>query len=118
MSTNEQTLYQAVWLDPMRALKDEDCARLEQSGLKPLTINILADLRTALTQAQLVVVRLLDSADLFKEVSELIKTMGFNVPVVCRVDRRNLALTVEAMSLGALHVVAADDWTPASWKIG
>jgi len=102
----------------MRALKDEDCARLEQSGLKPLTITILADLRTALTQAQLVVVRLLDSADLYREVSELIKTMGFNVPVVCRVDRRNLALTVEAMSLGALHVVAADDWTPASWQVG
>ena len=50
----------------MRALKDEDCARLEQSGLKPLTITILADLRTALTQAQLVVVRLLDSADLYR----------------------------------------------------
>ena len=66
MSTNEQTVYQAVWLDPMRALKYEDCARLEQSGLKPLTITILADLRTALTQAQLVVVRLLDSADLYR----------------------------------------------------
>ena len=116
MSTNEQTVFQAVWLDPMRALKDEDCARLEQSGLQPITINILADLRAALTQAQLVVVRLLDNIDLYKEVSELIKTMGFNVPVVCRVDRRNLALTVEAMSQGALHVVAADDWTPASWK--
>lgn len=117
MSTNDQTVYQAVWLDPMRALKDEDCARLAESGLQPLTINMLSDLPGALTQAQVVVVRLMDTVDLYKEVSELIRTMGFNVPVICRVDRRNLSLTVEAMAQGALHVAAADDWTPASWTV-
>ncbi|MCH9848230.1 MAG: sigma-54 factor interaction domain-containing protein, partial [Betaproteobacteria bacterium] len=59
----------------------------------------------------------MDTVDLYKEVSELIRTMGFNVPVICRVDRRNLSLTVEAMAQGALHVAAADDWTPASWTV-
>jgi two-component system, response regulator FlrC len=100
----------------MRALQEDESAKLAELGLAPITINILADLRQALAHAQVVVVRLLDSLELFTEVKQLIKTLGYDVPVVCRVERRNLSLTVQAMQHGALHVVAADDWSAAAWR--
>ncbi|MFB0916314.1 MAG: sigma-54-dependent Fis family transcriptional regulator, partial [Burkholderiaceae bacterium] len=115
MTANEQLHFSAVWLDPMRTLQDDECGKLGEVGIAPITINMLADLRTALTQAHVVVVRLLDNLELFTEVTQLIATMGFKVPVVCRVERRNLSLTVQAMQEGALHVVAADDYSVKAW---
>ena len=115
MIANQQLHLSAVWLDPMRTLQDDECVKLGEVGITPITINMLADLRTALTHAQVVVVRLLDSLELFTEVTQLIATMGFKVPVVCRVERRNLSLTVQAMQEGALHVVAADDYSVNAW---
>jgi two-component system response regulator FlrC len=115
VTANEQLHFSAVWLDPMRTLQDDECGKLGEVGIAPITINMLADLRTALTQAHVVVVRLLDNLELFTEVTQLIATMGFKVPVVCRVERRNLSLTVQAMQEGALHVVAADDYSVKAW---
>jgi two-component system response regulator FlrC len=37
------------------------------------------------------------------------------LPVICRVDRRHLELTVSALKRGACHVLAADDWSAKSW---
>ena len=99
----------------MRALQDDECAKLGECGVAPVTINILADLRQALTSAHVVVVRLLDSLELFTEVTQLIATLGYQVPVVCRVERRNLSLTVQAMQHGALHVIATDDYSVQAW---
>jgi two-component system response regulator FlrC len=36
---------------------------------------------------------------------------------VCRVDRRHLELVVDAMRHGALHVLPADEWSPAAWQV-
>ena len=65
MTANQHTHFSAVWLDPMRALQEDESAKLAELGLAPITINILADLRQALAHAQVVVVRLLDSLELF-----------------------------------------------------
>jgi two-component system response regulator FlrC len=36
--------------------------------------------------------------------------------VLCRVERRRLEVVVEAMRLGALHVLPADEWDPNAWR--
>ena len=43
--------------------------------------------------------------------------MGVALPVVCRIERRQLELAVQAMRQGAAHVLAHDDWSEESWKI-
>ena len=57
-----------------------------------------------------------DSAELLQEVQTLIGQLGNTVPVLCRVDRRRMEVAVDAMRLGALHVLPADEWTPAVWQ--
>jgi two-component system response regulator FlrC len=39
------------------------------------------------------------------------------VPVICRVERQHLSLAVQAMRLGAYHVMAADEWTVPAWQV-
>jgi two-component system response regulator FlrC len=63
------------------------------------------------------IIRLGDSAELLKEVQTLIGQLGCIVPVVCRVERRRMEVAVDAMRLGALHVVPADEWHVDSWRI-
>jgi two-component system response regulator FlrC len=48
-------------------------------------------------------------------VQTLIGQLGFNVPVICRVERRRMEVTVDAMRHGALHVLPADEWSARAW---
>ncbi|MEY4443903.1 MAG: Nif-specific regulatory protein [Pseudomonadota bacterium] len=50
------------------------------------------------------------------EVQTLIAQLGSLVPVVCRVDRQDLDVVVDAMRSGALHVVPCDEWNVSSWQ--
>jgi len=106
----------AVWLDPFSPLDAADRAQLSAAGISLETVSTLGDLTLALRRAHTVVIRLGDSAELLQEVQTLVAQLGHTVPVLCRVDRRRMEVAVDAMRLGALHVLPADEWTPGAWQ--
>jgi two-component system response regulator FlrC len=111
------TTVHAIWLDPLSSLQDGERDALAAAGVLATSVSTLDDLRKGLTQARMVVIRLAHSVELLKEVQQLIAALGHQVPVVCRVHRRDLELTVAAMREGASHVVPSDEWSPASWQV-
>jgi two-component system response regulator FlrC len=116
VNTSTSNVLQAVWLDPFSPLDDEQRAQLGEAGLALHAISTLGDLTLALRRAHVMIIRLGDSADLLREVQTLIGQLGFNVPVICRVERRRMEVTVDAMRHGALHVLPADEWSSAAWQ--
>ena len=107
----------AVWLDPFSPLVDADREKLLEAHIQLQQVSTLGEMNMALRQAHVLVIRLGDSADLLKEVQTLIGQLGCIVPVVCRVERRRMEVAVDAMRLGALHVLPADEWDAGSWRI-
>ena len=107
---------QAVWLDPFSSLDDEQRAQLSEAGLALQAIATLGDLTLALRRAHVMIIGLGDSADMLREVQTLIGQLGFNVPVICRVERRRLEVAVDAMRHGALHVLPSDEWSVSAWQ--
>ena len=107
---------QALWLDPFQPLADAVQAQLAAGGLTVHAVSTLEELQAKLSGADLLVVRLGDSTDLLQELQALTATLGFELPIVCRVDRRHLELVVAAMRQGALHVLPADDWSIEAWQ--
>ena len=110
-------LIKAVWLDPFSPLVDADREKLSQAHIEPQQVSTVGELNLALRKAHVLVVRLGDSADLLKEVLTLIAQLGCAVPVVCRVERRRMEVAVDAMRLGALHVLPSDEWDTACWRV-
>ena len=106
----------AVWLDPFSPLNDAERAQLDAAGITLECVSTLGDMNLALRRAHLLVVRLGDSADLLLEVQTLVAQLGHMVPVLCRVERRRMEVVVEAMRLGALHALPADEWSPQAWR--
>ena len=107
----------ALWLDPFQPLADAVQAQMASGGLKVHPVSTLEELQAQLADADLLVVRLGDTIELLQELQALTSTLGFTVPIVCRVDRRHLELVVAAMRQGALHVVPADDYGAETWQI-
>ena len=106
----------AIWLDPFSPLDESDKAQLRLAGIDAACVNTLGELNLALSRAHVVVVRLAQSAELMHEVQTLIAQLGSLVPVVCRVDRQEMDVVVDAMRSGALHVVPVDEWNVSSWQ--
>jgi two-component system response regulator FlrC len=106
----------AVWLDPFSPIDAAERAQLDAAGISLETVSTLGDLTLALRRAHVLVIRLGDSAELLQEVQTLIAQLGHTVPVLCRVDRRRMEVAVDAMRLGALHVLSSDEWSAASWQ--
>ena len=106
----------AVWLDPFSPLGEAERAQLDAAGVTLECVSTLGEMNVALRRAHVLVVRLGDSADLLLEVQTLIAQLGHVVPVLCRVERRRMEVVVEAMRLGALHVLPADEWEPQAWR--
>jgi len=106
----------AVWLDPFSPINAADRAQLDAAGISLETVSTLGDLTLALRRAHVLVIRLGDSAELLQEVQTLIAQLGHTVPVLCRVDRRRMEVAVDAMRLGALHVLSADEWSASAWQ--
>jgi two-component system response regulator FlrC len=106
----------AVWLDPFSPIDAADRAQLDAAGISLETVSTLGDLTLALRRAHVLVIRLGDSAELLQEVQTLIAQLGHTVPVLCRVDRRRMEVAVDAMRLGALHVLPADEWSANAWQ--
>ena len=117
MNTSTSNLLQAVWLDPFSPLDDEQRAQLGEAGLALHAISTLGDLTLALRRAHVMVIGLGDSADMLREVQTLIGQLGFNVPVICRVERRRMEVAVDAMRNGALHVLPSDEWSVQAWHV-
>ena len=117
MNTSTPNLLQAVWLDPFSPLDDEQHAQLGEAGLALHAISTLGDLTLALRRAHVMVIGLGDSADMLREVQTLIGQLGFNVPVICRVERRRMEVAVDAMRHGALHVLPSDEWSVQAWHV-
>jgi two-component system, response regulator FlrC len=106
----------AVWLDPFSPIDAADRAQLDAAGISLETVSTLGDLTLALRRAHVLVIRLGDDAELLQEVQTLIAQLGHTVPVLCRVDRRRMEVAVDAMRLGALHVLSSDEWSAAAWQ--
>jgi two-component system response regulator FlrC len=117
VNTSTPNVLQAVWLDPFSPLDDEQRAQLGEAGLALHAISTLGDLTLALRRAHVMVIGLGDSADMLREVQTLIGQLGFNVPVICRVERRRMEVAVDAMRHGALHVLPSDEWSVQAWHV-
>ena len=112
---------QALWLDPFRALRPQDQAALIDLGMSVHVVRTLDDLNVPIRagEVDLVVVGLGQDCDLLHAVKDLIDACPSEQKrpsILCRVERRNLEVTVAAMRTGALHVIATDDWAVATWE--
>jgi len=115
VTAQTETAHPALWLDPKSAVDATERAQLLAAGLQLLPVATLDDLKQGLAQARLVVIRLMGDISLLEEVKKLTQAFGHAVPVLCRVDRHQLELGIDAMRRGAYHVLAADDWSAQSW---
>ena len=116
MNASPVYVIHAVWLDPFSPIDMAERAQLSTAGISLETVSTLGDLTLALRRAHVLVIRLGDSAELLNEVQTLVAQLGHTVPVLCRVERRRMEVAVDAMRLGALHVLSADEWAPSAWK--
>ncbi len=116
MTAQTETQHPALWLDPLSAVGATEREQLAATGLQLLPVSTLDDLKHGLAKARLVVIRLMGDISLLEEVKKLTKAFGHAVPVLCRVDRNNLELGIEAMRRGAYHVLPADDWSSDCWR--
>ena len=111
----------ALWLDPFRPLTAADRAQLAAAGLDVLALSTLDELQAAInaapSQTSTVVLGLGADIELLQDTLALIQTTGRNVALVCRLERRQLELAVLALHSGACHVLAADDWSAAAWRL-
>ena len=115
MNASTVNLTNAVWLDPFKPLDNHERTQLEAAGISLSMVNTLGELNSALRQAHLLIIRLAESTDLLEEVLTLVSQLGHNIPVLCRVERRRMDVVVQAMRLGALHVLPNDEWDASAW---
>ena len=106
----------ALWLDPEAALSPEHSHALQVSGWAVMPVNTLDHLLAHAADAAMVVLHLALDVTRLKAVQQLLQDAGLSTPVVCRVDRHELDLAVEATQAGALTVLAAQDVRTASWQ--
>ncbi|WP_300554681.1 sigma-54 dependent transcriptional regulator [Limnohabitans sp. Rim8] len=105
----------ALWLDPESSLSAEHSQALHAAGWATAAIHTLDELLAHAADAALVVLHLTSDVTRLKAVQQLLQDAGLNTPLVCRVDRHELDLAVEASQSGALTVLAADDVRTTSW---
>ncbi len=106
----------ALWLDPETALSPEHSQALQVSGWAVMPVTTLDNLVSHAADAAVVVLHLALDVTRLKAVQQLLQEAGLNTPVVCRVDRHELDLVVEATQAGALTVLAAQDVRPLAWQ--
>ncbi len=106
----------ALWLDPVQPLAAPEHAQLALAGMSVHRLHTLDDIQKQLTDADWIVVRLDNSLERLHAVLTVQHQAQISVPVICRVDRQHLSLAVQAMRLGAYHVMAADEWSVPAWQ--
>ena len=116
MTALTQTSHPALWLDPKSSVGSVEREQLLEAGLQLLPVATLQDLKLGLARARLVVIRLMGDTGLLEEVRKLTQAFGHAIPVLCRVERNQFELGIEAMRRGAYHVLSADDWSVEAWR--
>ena len=116
MNPSSITHTHAVWLDPFKPIDATERAQLELADISVSMVNTLGELNAALKKAHVLIIRLVESSELLQEVLTLVNQLGHNVPVLCRVERRRMNVVVDAMRLGAFHVLPSDEWDPKAWR--
>ena len=106
----------ALWLDPEATLSPEHSHALQVSGWAVLPETTLDNLLNHAPDAAIVVLHLTLDISRLRAVQQILQDAGLSTPVVCRVDRHELDLAVEATQAGALTVLAAQDVRTASWQ--
>jgi two-component system response regulator FlrC len=106
----------ALWLDPEAALSPEHSHALQVSGWAVMPVNTLDHLLAHAADAAMVVLHLTLDVTRLKAVQQLLQEAGLSLPVVCRVERHELDLAVEATQAGALTVLATQDVRATSWQ--
>ena len=116
MIASSDNVIRAVWLDPFSPVEASDCAQLDAAGISLVPVSTLGDLSLALRRAHVLIIRLGENAELLQEVQTLVAQLGHPVPILCRVERRCMEVAVEAMRLGALHVMPVEEWSSKAWR--
>jgi two-component system response regulator FlrC len=106
----------ALWLDPEAALSPEHSHALQVSGWAVMPVNTLDHLLAHAADAAMVVLHLTLDVTRLKAVQQLLQDANLTLPVVCRVERHELDLAVEATQAGALTVLATQDVRATSWQ--
>jgi two-component system response regulator FlrC len=114
--SNSPITQQLLWLDPFRSLSGPEQAQLAAAGLVAQAVATLEELKQLGSHADLVALRLEGGTALLTEVKALLAEQGSSVPIICRVERRDLELAVAAMRAGAVHVIAADEFSAPAWQ--
>jgi two-component system response regulator FlrC len=114
--SNSPITQQLLWLDPFRTLSGPEQAQLAAAGLVAQSVTTLDDLKLLWPHADWVAIRLEGSTSLLADVKALLSAEGSSIPIVCRVERRDLELAVAAMRDGASHVIAADEFSVSAWQ--
>ena len=115
--SNSPISQQLLWLDPFKSLSGPEQAQLAAAGLVAQSVATLDELARLWSHADLVALRLEGSTALLAEVKAMLAAEGSSLPIVCRVERRDLELAVAAMRDGAVHVIAADEFSAAAWQL-
>ena len=118
MSSN-QTAQQVLWMDPVQPIAAQERAKLLQAGLVVQSVHSLIELKKAMTeQPTWPVVVLHDKTHgLIDGIQNFFPNAFKTRPLICRVNRSQLELAVDAMRKGAAHVLASDDWTAEAWQV-
>ena len=106
----------ALWLDPETPMSPEHSQALQVSGWAVMPVTTLDGLVAHAADAAMVVLHLAHDVSRLKAVQQLLQEAGLSTPVVCRVERSALDLTVEATQAGALTVLAAQDVRASAWQ--
>ena len=118
MSSN-QTAQQVLWMDPVQSISAQEHAKLLQAGLMVQSVHTLIELKTAMTeQPSWPLIVLHDKTHgLIEGIHNFFPNAFKSRPLICRVNRSQLELAVDAMRKGAAHVLASDDWSTEAWQV-
>ena len=116
---SNQTAQQFLWIDPVHSLSAHEHAKLLGAGLVLRSFRSLQEIKDALLeQPTTPLVLLHDKAhDLLGCLSNLFPNAIKTRALICRVDRSQIDLVVDAVRKGACHVIASDDWSLDTWKL-
>ena len=115
--SNSPITQQLLWLDPFRSLSGPEQAQLAAAGLVAQSVATLDELARLWPHADVLALRLEGSTALLTEVKAMLAAEGSSLPIICRVERRDLELAVAAMRDGAVYVIAADEFSAPAWQM-
>jgi two-component system response regulator FlrC len=118
MSSN-QTAQQVLWIDPVQSISAQEHAKLLQAGLVVQIVHSLIELKTAMTEQPTwpLIVLHDKSHGLLEGMQNFFPNAFKSRSLICRVNRSQLEMAVDAMRKGAAHVLAADDWSAEAWQV-